>query len=1014
MGDYLETRKALQNEYNKIYSGRVTGDTLLTEDTWVDYAKQVGTGAGEAWSVETNLRLMNSIVVNYNKIIDAGGTPTAAQQREFNIAHPALTDYAANAPPPSDPTPLDRLTEKLGLPDPGSDLPVQQAAIAAASATSSGSLPTESLADLLDDPAVVQTARQCFLLYNMGAFSEFHQGLLVGTHSNPKPPFYGSPATGPKIKTPGYFSNAKTRIFLTSPDRINFANKLGLKKHGDKIVRMKTAEIAQLVPKLRIFKTYREVGKTDIVELSFPANSAQNYIGYTKQTSIDYLGASENKFVRGHDVGVTSFEWKFIGSDPFTATKEISATLKLVAQDFSNYIKVRKGAIVGGNVFSGLVDYRYLDLVLQPDCRDPQKRKQNYKNFSPECYEIRVEVGYGNPTTNFGTFTSEAQFVEAMNCHTDILILTPEKHQFNFKDDGSVELTINMRGRLESLMKDKSMNVLMPYGGNANAHILINASSALLAKEFVGIAINPPGTVTLQEAEEKLKELNNEKKKKKDVIEELTKEIEKVVVAYKQSFVSHVYDKLQTNKAIFYYKMSSAELYTFVNWQTTLGISAFPPVIGLSNVTAGGPGTVSTTGLDPKNTKTQKALQERVKEIKDGNLGAASGKNDINYFFLGDLLAVIFDNISGQDTFKSELVEYTAAQSMAWHAIQSAAISPSVAGAASATVGAVVLAATGGPAPAVSGQISPSIPPTIKNIFDNFRMILGNVDVRYKNNAGVIESVNLAHIPISVETYNQFMIDNVLSSERTNYPFFQFVNDIITSLVTNMLGTKCFGGLIDNSTRAHTLVINSTKDIEADASLFSTNPTYESLNLANIGSGNPLINNCGEPSSRKDLFEYFAIGTSTIDDENLNGDYKKDAVQGLYHIGFGLDRGLVKNMKFNKTNQEFLPEAQFASEGGLLLNQLSNAFDVSIEMVGNNLFKIGQLVYINAEPFNAGPSWADNGEGAKRTRSWANIMGLGGYHLITEIVHSISPSGGFNTTIKARWQSGGTREDWVL
>jgi len=43
--------------------------------------------------------------------------------------------------------------------------------------------------------------------------------------------------------------------------------------------------------------------------------------------------------------------------------------------------------------------------------------------------------------------------------------LTPVDHSFDFGPDGTMVLTINYRGRLENLMKDRLFNVLMPGGG---------------------------------------------------------------------------------------------------------------------------------------------------------------------------------------------------------------------------------------------------------------------------------------------------------------------------------------------------------------------------------------------------------------------------------------------------------------------------------------------------------------------------------------------------------------------
>jgi len=268
------------------------------------------------------------------------------------------------------------------------------------------------------------------------------------------------------------------------------------------------------------------------------------------------------------------------------------------------------------------------------------------------------------------------------------------------------------------------------------------------------------------------------------------------------------------------------------------------------------------------------------------------------------------------------------------------------------------------------------------------------------------------------------MIDNILSKDETNYSFFQFINHIISDLIIKTLGTKCFGGLIDTNLSTQTLLINSPKDLESHTSFIHPprraararkgESAYQLVDPRKIEPNDPVFGACNEQV--KNILEYIVIGAPSSNVEELNGDYINDTSSGIYHLGFGLDRGLVKTMKFAKTNQEFLPEAAFASEGGLLLNQLANAYDVTIEMVGNNLFKIGQYIYIDAEALGAGPSWADDTSGAGSTagrkRSWSNLMGLGGYHLVTEIANSISDNGVYTTTVKARYQSGGTRSKW--
>jgi hypothetical protein len=881
-----------------------------------------------------------------------------------------------------------------------------------------------------DNAQIVNGAKQCFLLYNMNSFAQFHQEMLAGLRrpggrraGSPTPAFYRSAGTTGNIATPGYYSNVtnRTRIYLAGAGTTNLANKLYLKKHAAKVANMKTAEAAQLVPRLRIFRQYlnkregEQPTRAELVEFEFPP-AFDPTKGITQQTQVDYLGVSENKFLRGMDIGVKSFNWNFIGSDPFTATREVEAELKLFAQSFPAFIVERQGRIITGGFNISRRKYRFVDLVLVPDCRNPNKREKNYKNFSPECYEIRVEVGYNGGDKTFGTFKDDGEFKEAINCHTDILSLVPQSHSFEYGDDGSVSLNIKLRGRLDAIMTDKGMNVLLPLGGVADT-IKVNTTdlSRYLGKK-------PPYTLT--EIDSVIGTLREKKPPEsfKEIIEELETIKRKVILSSKQFFTSHIYDRLEDGGAIFNYTMSPAENAAFLNWQTK-NTKTLPPEIQISDVVAGAksgtiPGIVDSIAT---NQDTQEALTKLIDNLKN-DPNAITSKEQIAYMFLGDLIAVVTDSIVGDGSFAVSSVITRVNDT-----ITGLGLEQNVRTNLQAISDATTISAEGlDPTTITFGQAEGTFSTraagivsgkkTAQDIHKNLRIILGNIKVSLKRPNGPKEiDINLADIPVSVEFFLKFMADNVLSKDILDYPYFHFMNDLIAAVVGNMLGTECFGGLTDASVRAQTLVINSNKDIST-GNFYDVDPDlgYKVVDLSKITPENNLVDNCGDASSRANLFEYFVISVSIIDDKKLNGKYDPDIKQGIYHLAYGLDRGLVRSIKFNKTNQEFLPEARFASEGGLLLNQLSNAYDVTVEMVGSNLFRIGQLVYIDAEVLGAGPSWADTGEDADRKRSWANIMGLGGYHLITEVGNSITSDGTFVTTIKARWQSGGSRERWDL
>ena len=1001
-------------------------------------------------------------------IIKGGGRLTPAQAAEFSIANAALGDVL------SDPTIPSSDNERL-----------QTAVLGARSALDDGEVP--ELPDAVGagrnrtvappGGKTVRLAHQCFLLYNLEPFSKFHRQLLGGVPAAFAPgtgnPFYNHPTrtgttantspTGPPsdmIKTSGYFSSKQntTRMYLVSDDSTesSITNKLALKKHGDKIANMQSSEISQLIPRLRFFKVYREEDDKSVVEFEFsPATKISS--GLNEKIDIEFLGATQNKFIRGDDVGLKSFDWEFVGSDPFTATREVAASINLTAQHFSSYVKKRTSSNTKIGKPNNKGEYRFLDFVLQPDCRDLDQRNLNYQNFSPECYEIRVEVGYNGGGRNFGTFDSDGQFQEAINCHKDVLLLSPTDHKFEFNDDGSVDLTINLRGRLDALMNDKMMNILLPYGGAGAALMQVNIANIDQDQrdQIPLLKGNKSPEISLEEAENAVKYVNNNKKNidnSEKLQEDLELAISKMYVSNKQLFFAHIFDKLDTGGAIHSYVMTPEEKNTYTQWATDIAFSALPPTVSLADVYTGGRiGTTAETGnrvagfgeggvadtLRAENfvdlfaglvSPTQEALSKEIEKIQKSEPRVRM-TNLVNYFFLGDLLAVVLDSITGEDTFDSGEITTSAISRL------DVGLAQLLSGGRDTSTGPAATTLTQALQQAGFKKTTP--PPTVKNVLDSFRVILGNIDARLKA-TGANQTINLAHIPISVPLFNEFMIENVLAKDSDNYPFFEFVNHLISSLIINTLGTKCFGGLIDTSTTTQAMMANSPENIEdtnvfrviglaeaapimvvnrgpdeeaaIDAREIAGESTYRTIDPALILPDNPILGNCRE--QQKDVFEYLFIGTQTIDPNSLNGEYDADLRRGIYHTAFGADRGLIKTMKFAKTNQEFLPEAQFASEGGLLLNQLSNAFDVSIEMVGNNLFKIGQYLYIDAEALGAGPSWADMGQAPARQRSYANIMGLGGYHLITEVANSISDSGVYTTTVKARWQDPGTRPDW--
>ena len=115
----------------------------------------------------------------------------------------------------------------------------------------------------------------------------------------------------------------------------------------------------------------------------------------------------------------------------------------------------------------------------------------------------------------------------------------------------------------------------------------------------------------------------------------------------------------------------------------------------------------------------------------------------------------------------------------------------------------------------------------------------------------------------------------------------------------------------------------------------------------------------------------------------------------------GAEEGLVKSIKFSKTDQPFLREARFEQDAYNPLSELATVYKANVKMVGNTMFHPGQYVFISMQPLGL-----DLGHPSTRN-SHANQLGLGGYHLITNVKNEISNDNVFETELECLFDNSG-------
>jgi hypothetical protein len=619
--------------------------------------------------------------------------------------------------------------------------------------------------------------------------------------------------------------------------------------------------------------------------------------------------------------------------------------------------------------------YRVIDLVLlEPKYRFLEEgNNRKQREFNPHFYEIRAVAGWA-ATGGGGLISSEMW--NAIRETQLSMFLTAINHRFNFKEDGSVRLDVTFTARVESMMLDNRSDVLSDPETRRNR---------IERKKKV---------------EEVLKKASKAKTDKESACEDA--EIEKLKIAYRDrvererenSYLS-LLKELTKENLIYTAVLNSEEIKEAVT--ATAGVASGDP--GEAVLTALmqaqsdlAPATAGVAVEEDSSFIPFKVFRPLCsdEEITPPTVGAAVNFDDytkilphgsryISYFFLGDLLALAIQHVlDNKEDIQASLN------------------------------------------------------------YGNIKFILG--PAVFDEPAGIYRAgklgVNLADIPISVELFNAFMYEKVVSKKRNSYPLLNFIRDIIKDLIFEALAPDCMGEdkitlmldtaqiSVDSGPPGKKDQPESGKDkgTGREGSVKGSDPFLAKMeqgetaldlddfkaNLADSSKSRFVFDSFNK-KSLSESYSYFVIyvfnkGVSSLDfdaSKEKGTRYSRDFNNGIPWLATSTDRGLVTSMQFSATTQKFLREARYTERDFSPELQLSNVYNVNVKMLGNNLFFPGQRVYIN--PSGLGSDELGN-PGDVGTNS--NIMGLGGYHIV-RFVNSAIDARGFSTTLECLFETSG-------
>jgi hypothetical protein len=292
--------------------------------------------------------------------------------------------------------------------------------------------------------------------------------------------------------------------------------------------------------------------------------------------------------------------------------------------------------------------------------------------------------------------------------------------------------------------------------------------------------------------------------------------------------------------------------------------------------------------------------------------------------------------------------------------------------------------------------------------FGDIRLVLGTFFMALPTaRGGKTVLVNLADVPISLNLFLQFFTDRVIARARTAWPLKEFIREVMSTLIYPAIGSGCAERPSVSRPNIDMVHISAYGDDEGNDRLLTASGrvSYDDPNRFGL---RRLFDNEITPLGTearlvdRNLFHYVLIMANNFNNSGRNAMEPEspewDADEGIYWLNIGNDKGLVRSIKFKKTDQPGLREARMEREGSIGLGQLRDKYDADVSMFGNSLFQPGQLIYINPTVIGLhAPGYA--------TRL-SSILGIGGYHQIISVDNAVSDTT-YETILNTKWVASG-------
>lgn len=723
-------------------------------------------------------------------------------------------------------------------------------------------------------------------------------------------------------------------------------NKLVSNPGLDRLFQLKPFENAALVPLIKLYKTtYGDSESTQEIKFN---NVLSNQ-------SVDSIMST--KFGRGDGIGIKSVSYDLQGGSTTGGAALVKKGVTQVDITFTfqnlEMLVQREG---GGPALIDLVTFPPGSTTEKaPACSEGSQI--DFTNvFDAGKFAIKLVYGYATPDSSI----IDQSLKDIIDNSATSLLLNLQRHELDFKQDGTVELKCQYMGYSDSMMNRPEADIFYlgaernEYLNNKKKEVESVTEQLNEAKKELKDAESSKDDGDIEMAEDQINKIKEEGKK----LEEEQKEAgeDNKIFVY-QRLLQALYD----SGKIFFLDLDEDQINSYLEEiQALSGVSPgddssveeeggetpeeeggiLDDVAGAISDFFSGEEEEAKQSSGPTTTDPQKAdVSDLKEEVQDAetleDLQESIGENTstapkeadevrINYMYYGDLLNIVFGVLSKNP--------------------EAATLRPML------------------------GPIAFSDPKSGQSII-----------------------ANLADVPISLNKFLEWFNANVVSQGRQEYLLEDFLRDTIKDLIHAALGEGCFPGT-GYPAPEPSVTVSSIPIAKSDGSA-SKIPMGSRVNIDQIDVSGPT-----HYQDANKLDQYIYVYAYTFGLSNLNGDRDADHQRGIYHLQVGADRGLVKKIGFSRIDDPKLAASR-ATSVKCDLRHLRENYKANVDMIGNSLFKPGQTIYINPT-LSGGPD-------PQLTQTVADALGLGGYYTVTKVSGDLGPSG-FNTSVEAYWESSKT------